>query len=65
MAKYFIIKALQEEELFVDMGEQVKKGAEKRVGEAAAKFVTRYIVAHSHNEQLRVRNNYFVTIFFN
>jgi hypothetical protein len=65
MAKYFVIKPLQEEELFADMDKQVKKDAEKRVREAAAKFATRYIVARSHNDQLRVRNNYFVTIYFN
>jgi hypothetical protein len=65
MAKYFVVKALQEEELFADMDEQAKKDAEKRVGEAAAKFATRYIIGRSHNKQLRVRNNYFVTIYFN
>jgi hypothetical protein len=58
MTKYFVITALKDEHLCEDIeDEEARKAAEKGVGEAAATAATRFIVARSHSEQLRVTSD--------
>jgi hypothetical protein len=62
LTKFFVIVTLQEDNEFGDLDADTKKAKEKEVGEAAALAARRYILARSHNEQLRVRNDSLITL---